>query len=223
MKTRNNPLWTLVLSSVLISVLSLRRSTSVIKFLGTKSGFQINASNSACVLLILLRQHPLAWSATAGASIFLKAFLILFWALKMALKKFCATWIIRNPAIAGIPFIEHHQLSELSAKLAALIDEFEIPIEEVIKWYPAVTSISTSNCQFEHLFSLFCRLRTIKERGDSYLMAHLGQTVIQISTNRTWCPRGAFGFELVRSFLPNLVNKLNNYSSYEKVLLDVTS
>ena len=39
----------------------------------------------------------------------------------------------------------------MSAKLAALIDEFEIPIEEVIKWYPAVTSLSTSNCQFEHL------------------------------------------------------------------------
>ena len=83
-------------------------------------------------------------------------------------------------------FIEYHQLSELSAKLAALIDEFEIPIEEVIKWYPAVTSLSTSNCQFEHLFSLvFCRLRTIKERDDSYVMAHLGETVTQISTNRT--------------------------------------
>ena len=88
------------------------------------------------------------------------------------------------------PFIEYHQLTErdMSAKLAALIDEFEIPIEEVIKWYPAVTSLSTSNCQFEHLFSLFCRLRTIKERDDSYLMAHLGQTVIQSSTNRTSSP-----------------------------------
>ena len=64
------------------------------------------------------------------------------------------------------PFIEYHQLSErdMSAKLAALIDEFEIPIEEVIKWYPAVTSISTSNCQFEHLFSLFLSAQNHKRK-----------------------------------------------------------